>query len=188
MRMRREDFDAAMAKHARRVFTLAVYLLGDREEAEDVTQEVLIRLWRRGHEVDISLEGAMLEVVAGAMEQQSPDLAEMVSQLERVRVMVGAPEGADGAAVTANFNAAVSRLETSDWKRIVSVEEDDEQVYIYAREIEEAIAGLTVLVNDSAEEIVVVNIVGNIDPRVLGRLIANMDEMPDLDDLMDMAE
>ena len=52
MRMRRGDFDAAIAKHARRVFTLAVYLLGDREEAEDVTQEVLIRLWRRGQEVD----------------------------------------------------------------------------------------------------------------------------------------
>ena len=52
MRMRREEFDAAVEKYARRVFTLAVYLLGDREEAEDVTQEVLIRLWRKGHEVD----------------------------------------------------------------------------------------------------------------------------------------
>jgi hypothetical protein len=119
--MRRGDFDAAIAKHARRVFTLAVYLLGDREEAEDVT---------------------------------------------------------------ASFNAAVSRLETSGWKRILSVEEDDEQVYIFAREIEGAIAGLTVLVNDSAEEIVVVNIVGTIDPRLLGRLIANMDEMPDLEGLL----
>ena len=52
MRMERDVFDAAVAKHARRVFTLAVYVLGDREEAEDVTQEVLIRLWRKGHEVD----------------------------------------------------------------------------------------------------------------------------------------
>jgi len=139
-------------------------------------------------EVDINLEGAMLEVAAGAMEQQSPDLAEMVSQLERVRVQVGAPEGGGGAAVTANFNAAVSRLETSDWKRILSVEEDDEQVYIYAREIEGAIAGLTLLVNDSAEEIVVVNIVGTIDPRILGRVIASMDEMPDLQQFMDIVE
>ena len=40
-----------MATHGRKVYTLAVYLLANREEAEDVTQEVLIRLWRRGHEV-----------------------------------------------------------------------------------------------------------------------------------------
>jgi RNA polymerase sigma-70 factor (ECF subfamily) len=49
--MRRQDFDAAVAIHGRKVQTLAVYLLADREEAEDVTQEVLVRLWRRGHEV-----------------------------------------------------------------------------------------------------------------------------------------
>jgi len=51
MRMRRQDFEAAVASHGRKVFTLAVYLLADQEEAEDVTQEVLVRLWRRGHEV-----------------------------------------------------------------------------------------------------------------------------------------
>jgi RNA polymerase sigma-70 factor (ECF subfamily) len=51
MRMRRQDFDAAVAIHGRKAYTLAVYLLANREEAEDVTQEVLIRLWRRGHEV-----------------------------------------------------------------------------------------------------------------------------------------
>jgi len=58
--MRRGDFDAAIAKHARRVFSLAVYLLGDREEAEDVTQEVLIQLWRKGHEVDPERIGSWL--------------------------------------------------------------------------------------------------------------------------------
>ncbi len=40
-------FETAIRGHQRRVFTLACYLLGSREEAEDVTQEVLIRLWRR---------------------------------------------------------------------------------------------------------------------------------------------
>jgi RNA polymerase sigma-70 factor (ECF subfamily) len=49
--MRRAEFDAAVEQHSRRVFTLAVYLLGDRGEAEDVTQDVLIRLWQKGHEV-----------------------------------------------------------------------------------------------------------------------------------------
>jgi RNA polymerase sigma-70 factor (ECF subfamily) len=49
--MRRQEFDAAVAIHGRKVYTLAVYLLANREEAEDVTQEVLVRLWRRGQEV-----------------------------------------------------------------------------------------------------------------------------------------
>jgi len=60
MRMRRQDFEAAVASHGRRVFTLAVYLLADREEAEDVTQEVLVRLWRRGHEVSPGKIGSWL--------------------------------------------------------------------------------------------------------------------------------
>ena len=51
MWMRRQEFDAAVATHGRKVFTLAVYLLANREEAEDVTQEVLVRLWRRGCDV-----------------------------------------------------------------------------------------------------------------------------------------
>ena len=51
MWMRRQDFDAAVAIHGRKVYTLAVYLLANPEEAEDVTQEVLIRLWRSGHDV-----------------------------------------------------------------------------------------------------------------------------------------
>ena len=58
--MRREDFDAAVATYGRKVFTLAVYLLADREEAEDVTQEVLVRLWRRGDEVSAGKIGPWL--------------------------------------------------------------------------------------------------------------------------------
>lgn len=60
MRMRRIDFEEAVATHGRRVFTLSVYLLGDHQEAEDVTQEVLIRLWRWGHKVAPQRIGAWL--------------------------------------------------------------------------------------------------------------------------------
>ena len=49
-----------MATHGRRVLTLSVYLLGDHQEAEDVTQEVLIRLWRWGHKVAPQRIGAWL--------------------------------------------------------------------------------------------------------------------------------
>jgi RNA polymerase sigma factor (sigma-70 family) len=46
------DLDAAVARYQRRVYTFAHYFLGDWQEAEDVTQEVLLRLWRRGGAVE----------------------------------------------------------------------------------------------------------------------------------------
>jgi len=49
--MERQDFDAAVERHHRRVFTLARYLMSDQSEAEDVTQEVMIRLWRNRRRV-----------------------------------------------------------------------------------------------------------------------------------------
>jgi RNA polymerase sigma-70 factor (ECF subfamily) len=39
-------FEQTAARHRDRIFTFACYYLGNREEAEDVTQEVLIRLWK----------------------------------------------------------------------------------------------------------------------------------------------
>jgi RNA polymerase sigma-70 factor (ECF subfamily) len=46
--MRSGAFETALERHQRRVFSFVYYMLGQREEAEDVTQEVFIRLW--GHQ------------------------------------------------------------------------------------------------------------------------------------------
>ena len=40
-------FDALVEIHANRLFALAAELLGSREDAEDVTQEVLVKLHRQ---------------------------------------------------------------------------------------------------------------------------------------------
>ncbi len=42
----REAFERAVARHKNSVFSLAYYHVGNRQEAEDVTQEVLLKLWR----------------------------------------------------------------------------------------------------------------------------------------------
>lgn len=40
-----------LAEHRDRVYSRALYVLRDREDAEDVTQEAFLRLWRQGDEV-----------------------------------------------------------------------------------------------------------------------------------------
>jgi len=61
--MTRDFFDAATERHSRKVYTFASYLLGDAGEAEDVTQEVLIKLWKRGAEVEPDRLGGWLLTV-----------------------------------------------------------------------------------------------------------------------------
>lgn len=45
-------FKKLCGQHQHRVYTFAYYYLGNREDAEDVTQEVLIRLWESGQQVE----------------------------------------------------------------------------------------------------------------------------------------
>lgn len=139
-------------------------------------------------EVDVDLKGAMLQAVANSVGEQEGDLAAMIAGLERVRVQVGSPQDADAQAINRAVGEAVAKLESSGWDRIVKVEEDDDQVYLFARESEGSIVGLTVIVNEGGEELVLVNIVGSIDPVAFGRILAGMDEMPDLDELMAAVE
>ena len=61
--MERNRFDSTVSRYSRRVFTFASYLLGDPGEAEDITQEVLIKLWKSGGQIDPDRLGAWLLTV-----------------------------------------------------------------------------------------------------------------------------
>ena len=45
-------FEQQVNRYQQRVFSYAVHYLRDHAEAEDVTQEVLLRLWRHREDVD----------------------------------------------------------------------------------------------------------------------------------------
>jgi len=142
-------------------------------------------------EVDIDLTGAMLQVAAGAMQAENgedEDLARLVAGLERVRVQVGTPQGADASTIAHSFETAISSMEGAGWSRILKVVDDGEMVYLYAREGAGRIAGLTALINDDDEQIVLVNLVGDIDPVVLGRVIAKADQLPNLEQFIEGGE
>ncbi len=54
-------------QHSGRVFTLACYTLGSRQDAEDVTQEVLLRYWRHADRIDpAKVEGWLVRVTTNA--------------------------------------------------------------------------------------------------------------------------
>ena len=62
-----EAFKRAVERNKDRVYTMAYYSLGNREEAEDVTQEVLIRLWENWESIAVDrLVGWLVHVTRNA--------------------------------------------------------------------------------------------------------------------------
>jgi RNA polymerase sigma-70 factor (ECF subfamily) len=62
--MTRDVFETILREQRHRVFTHALGCLRDRDDAEDVTQETFLRLWRAGGDVPADRAGAWLLRVA----------------------------------------------------------------------------------------------------------------------------
>jgi RNA polymerase sigma factor (sigma-70 family) len=62
--MDRALFHELLKTHRDRVFSHSFYVLHNREDAEDVTQEVFVKLWERGGEIDSEKAAAWIMRVA----------------------------------------------------------------------------------------------------------------------------
>ncbi|RKY58229.1 MAG: RNA polymerase sigma factor SigW, partial [Candidatus Latescibacterota bacterium] len=50
--MDRGRFEKLVDRYKDRIYTFAFYFLGNREDAEDATQEVLVKIWEKGDTAD----------------------------------------------------------------------------------------------------------------------------------------
>jgi RNA polymerase sigma-70 factor (ECF subfamily) len=61
--MDKQKFNLLIAQHQQRVYSLALYILRDQREAEDLTQEVFTTLWKKLDEVTQEIAQQWLTVV-----------------------------------------------------------------------------------------------------------------------------
>ena len=124
--------------------------------------------------VEINLQGAMLKMIGKATIAEDPEFAEIVSNLEAIRVRIAPMENLDPDKARSAMAQGAALLEERGWQAMVRIRDEDEQVYIYSLESGESMAGMTVLVVDS-DEAVMVNLVGDIDFESLGSLVMGLD-------------
>jgi len=125
--------------------------------------------------VEVNLEGAILRMVAEATRGDDPEFASVMAGLKAIYVRVFPLSGADAGAVKTKIDRAVRMLEDRGWHSTVKVREGGEETYIYLKEADGKIAGLTLLSLEPGDEAVAINIVGRIDPAQLGRLGRHFD-------------
>ena len=129
--------------------------------------------------ITINLGGTMLNFVGMMSSSESPETSEMISKLKGIRVQIYTlDENTDAA--RDQFGKTKSSLKSSGWEPIVQVNEDDEQVLVYMKMIEGHMEGMTVMVVDE-EEAVFVNVIGQLNPTELGKVMDSFDVNVDLD-------
>jgi len=78
------------------------------------------------------------------------------------------------------FGKTKKQLKSSGWEPIVQVNEDDEQVLVYTKMTGGNMEGMTVMVVDG-EEAVFVNVIGQLNPVELAKVMDSFDVDIDLD-------
>jgi hypothetical protein len=125
--------------------------------------------------VEINIEGALMSLVAAAAKQEDPEFSSLMAGLKAITVQAVPLKGLDEGALRTKIGRTVRWLEDRGWKSTMRVRDKGEETYIYLREIDGKIAGLTLLALQPGDEAVVINIVGRIDPAQLGRLSQSLD-------------
>lgn len=125
--------------------------------------------------IEVYLKGALLRLAAEATRFEDPELADMLLDIKAIRVFGFEPERRRwdddlGDSFRETSRILADRLEDAGWDMVARVRDDDELVYVYVRDIDEKIEGMTVIVIDDNDEAVFVNIVGTIDPAQIGKL------------------
>jgi hypothetical protein len=103
-----------------------------------------------------------------------PELVDMLRSLEGVRIRIYEIDG-DTAKVAARIESMSAHLREDGWEPVALIREENEQTHMLLRIKGERIRGLTVLVSDGVSEAVVVNLMGEIEPRHFSDLMVAME-------------
>lgn len=121
--------------------------------------------------IEVYLKGSLLVLVREAVKEDDPELGDLLSEIETVRVQVFPLDGMDSERVMEKTSEMGRQLEKKGWEIAVRVREDDEQVHVYLLPGKnDNIAGMVVMVVEDDDEATFVNIVGNFDPSEIGRI------------------
>lgn len=125
--------------------------------------------------VEVFLKGPVLRLVAAASQQQSPEVAALLSRLQLIRVQGYTVTQADRGAVQEQFAALTRSLVERQWESVAHVRDQDDLVHLLVKASGDSVSGLMVMSLEKDGEAVFVNIVGNLDPAQLGRIGSTLD-------------
>lgn len=130
--------------------------------------------------VEINLGPSMLQFASAIIGDDDPEALAVMKGLNAIRVQIYNIDGNADAAI-GQINRSRKQLEAENWEQIVKVKKDGAETHVFMKMIDNKIEGMTVLVAGEDDQAVFINIIGNIDPKDLGKITESFDVDLDLD-------
>lgn len=130
--------------------------------------------------VEINLTTNLMQMIGSFAKNEDPEVAEMLSNLEHVKVRIYKLDGKVDHANLSVDNLS-KKLKADKWETLVTVNdyEEDQNVRIFSKTTNNVIDGFVVMVVSPEEEdggeAVFINIVGDIDPNQIAKITNNLD-------------
>lgn len=124
--------------------------------------------------LEINLSDSLLALVAAAVGEEDPEFAALVRNLEGIRVRAAPAAALDLDRLRGKLDEASGWLEANGWETMLRFREEEE-VFIYTRLSGGSMIGLALMVLEPGADVVVVNIVGPLDMKLLVGLAESLD-------------
>lgn len=119
-----------------------------------------------GEFVEVQINSNLISMAARLVEKNEPDVAELLRNLQLVRVNVIGLDDDNRAEMEKRVKKIRSELDGHGWERVVTAQKKDEDVGVYLKmRGQEAVEGLVVTVLEGNRQAVLINIVGDIKPE-----------------------
>ena len=112
--------------------------------------------------------------IASAFVDEDPEIKQLMRDLDGVRIRIYEVDG-DATKVAARMSGMSDNLVEDGWEPVMVIREEDEQVHMLIRTVNQQIKGLTVLVMEDNEEAVIVNVMGDIRPEQFSDVMVALD-------------
>lgn len=121
-------------------------------------------------QVNLNFGGAMLALFAEGVRESDSNLADLLGGLSGLRVTVF--ENVDAATARPFAADLADRLTAGGWEPAMNVRDSDTYVDLLLRTSDNKVRGLALMVTEESGTAVFINVVGQLDPAAVGRLIS----------------
>ena len=132
---------------------------------------------------DIDLSGVLQSLALEAEQDGDDSLAQALAMIHSVRVKAFSLSEQDLPRAEKAVNKVMKKLEDDHWNRLMYIKDDEESVTVSTKSVDGKMVGLMVVVLDPTEEVLFVNVAGDLNLGTIFQL-ARKFGVDDLDALL----